>query len=307
GYAELLQVGEERSDGSAYIDAQHPHSSPVMGLVFSDTIALADQRTLKLSFAPRGESNDGPVAYMHRASARDNPDAPLGHHVGQDVGHISSTVLAARFRNGPWTVEASAFSGAEPEPTHVTLPIGALDSGALRLGYDVNADHRLMASVAHIKQADPAFPGTTSATRLSASTYDRFMARGQWSVDHAFVLGMIRRDPGGANLASLLDEFTAMRGPSAIWGRLELLQRLGTELALDNVPPTATADDRRWISALTVGYSHWLAGRGGIECAIGASLTADVIPDAWAHAYGSRTPLTARLIVQVHGDSRWNR
>ena len=31
-YPELLQVGEERSDGSPCIDAQHPHSSPIMGL-----------------------------------------------------------------------------------------------------------------------------------------------------------------------------------------------------------------------------------------------------------------------------------
>src|ERR1700712_370866 len=38
GYPELLQIGEENSDGRPYIDAQHPHSSPVMGLTFSDTI-----------------------------------------------------------------------------------------------------------------------------------------------------------------------------------------------------------------------------------------------------------------------------
>src|SRR6202008_2178954 len=50
GYPELLQVGEERSDGSAYIDAQHPHTSPIMGLTLSDTISLADTRSLRLYF-----------------------------------------------------------------------------------------------------------------------------------------------------------------------------------------------------------------------------------------------------------------
>lgn len=307
GYAELLQVGEERGDGSAYIDAQHPHSSPLMGLTLSDTFSLADHRTLRLSFAPRGESGDGPVAYMHRASARDNPDAPLGHHVGQDVGHISSTVLAAQLRTGPWTLEASAFNGSEPEPTHVDLPIGALDSGALRLAYDINMDHRILASVAHVAQADPAFPGTTSAMRLSASAYDHFTLRGNWTVDHAFVLGSIQRNPAGAKLASLLDEFTATRGSTAVWGRVELLQRLGSELALANPTAPGAANDRHWISALTIGYSHWIGGRRGIEFALGSSLTADVVPEAWAHAYGSRAPLTARLIVQAHGDSRWHR
>jgi hypothetical protein len=29
-YPELLQIGEERSDGSPYIDARHPHRSPIM-------------------------------------------------------------------------------------------------------------------------------------------------------------------------------------------------------------------------------------------------------------------------------------
>ena len=52
GYPELLQIGEERGDGTPYIDAQHPHTSPVMGLTLSDTLTWADHQSLKLSFAP---------------------------------------------------------------------------------------------------------------------------------------------------------------------------------------------------------------------------------------------------------------
>ncbi len=62
GYPELLQIGEERGDGSPFIDAQHPHSSPIMGLTLSDTINLNSMNALKLFFAPRGGSTDGPVA-----------------------------------------------------------------------------------------------------------------------------------------------------------------------------------------------------------------------------------------------------
>jgi hypothetical protein len=305
GYPELLQVGEQRSDGSAYVDAQHPHSSPIMGLTLSDTISLTGARSLRLYFAPRGESTDGPVVYMHRASARDNPDAPLGHHVAQDVGHISSTVLAAQLSSGKWIIEASVFNGTEPEPTHVNLPIGPLNSGAMRLTYVMNTEHRVSTSVAHIDQVDPAYPGTTSATRLSASIYDQFALGGPWQVDHSFILGSIRRHPDGATLTSFLDEVTLAHGPAELWGRLELLQRLNSELGIPSSPMATGTAGRRWVSALTVGYTHWFPGRHHVDFAIGSSLTADVIQKPWAMAYGSQVPLTVRLIFQVRGTRNW--
>jgi len=306
GYPELLQIGEERSDESPYIDAQHPHSSPIMGLTISDTIALTGNRSVRLSFAPRGESTDGPVAYLHRASARDNPDAPLGHHVGQDVGHISSTVLAARLSTGIWTIEVSAFNGTEPEPMHVNLPLGPLNSGALRLNYAASEDHLVMASVAQVDQMDPEYPGTTSATRLSASIYDRFSLSGSWKIDHSFVIGSIRRHPDGTTLNSFLDEATVSKGSSELWGRVELLQRLNSELGIP-ATPTMTSSDKRWVSALTIGYTHWMRGHHYLEFGIGTSCTADFIPEVWAKSYGSQVPLTGRLILQVRGAGQWRR
>ncbi|HXL73923.1 MAG TPA: hypothetical protein VN963_09900, partial [bacterium] len=83
GTPELLQIGENQADGQPFVDAQHPHSSPIMGLTLSDTISLGDDKSsLKLFAAPRGESTDGPVAFMHRITGEVNPDVPLGHHVG---------------------------------------------------------------------------------------------------------------------------------------------------------------------------------------------------------------------------------
>lgn len=304
GYTELLQIGEERSDGTPFIDAQHPHSSPVMGLTLSDTVNLGSSNTLKLFFAPRGESTDGPIAFMHRESARDDPDAPLGHHVGQDVGHISSTVLGAQLTLGEVTVEASAFNGDEPQPTKVNLPLGTINSEALRVTYALEPDHRVMASVAHVDQADPMYPGTTSAIRVSTSLYDRFALDGG-SLDHSFIVGRIERYPNSTSLTSLLDEAVWVRGSSDIWGRLEVLQRLASELAIPSADSVAGADARRWVSALTLGYTHWTELNRGLQFGLGASLTLDVIPSDWATAYGSRTPLTARIIFQLRGSGRW--
>src|SRR6185437_3841264 len=38
GTPELLQIGARQADGIPFLDAQHPHSSPIMGLTLSDTI-----------------------------------------------------------------------------------------------------------------------------------------------------------------------------------------------------------------------------------------------------------------------------
>jgi hypothetical protein len=304
GYPELLQIGEERRDGSPYIDAQHPHSSPIMGLTLSDTIRLDSADTLKLSLAPRGESTDGPIAFMHRESARDDPDAPLGHHVGQDVGHITSTVIGTQLDLGRLIIEASVFNGTEPSPTKVDLPIGALNSEALRVTYVLAPAHRVMASVAQVEQRDSQYPGTTSATRSSVSVYDHFSPGDAGSVDHAFIIGSITRHPAAATLTSLLDEAILQQGSSDVWGRIEVLERLRSELGIPITTPGA-ADDKQWVSALTLGYTHWLTRGDALNVGLGSSLTMDVVPEAWAAAYGGRTPLTVRLMVQIRGSGRW--
>jgi len=300
GYPLLLQIGEERSNGSPYIDAQHPHSSPIMGLTLSDAVTLGESSSLKLFLAPRGESTDGPIPFMHRQSARDDPDAPLGHHVGQDVGHISSTVLGVQLTLGQVTIETSAFNGTEPQPDKVDLPLAPLNSEALRVTYAFRPDHSVMASVAHVQQEDPTYPGTTSATRLSTSLYDRFAVDGA-TIDHSFVAGWIDRYPNSTSETSFLDEGVFQRGRSDVWGRIEVLQRLASELAMPNAPLSSAADDKHWVSSVTLGYTHWTALHESLQLGVGTSLTLDFIPSDWAVAYGDRTPLTARLIVQLRG------
>lgn len=300
GYPELLQVGEQRANGQPFIDAQHPHSSPIMGLTLGYQWDFSAARSLGFSFAPRGASTDGPIAFMHRASARDNPDAPLGHHVGQDVGHISSTVLATQLVLGRVTLEASAFNGSEPAPTHVDLPLGRLDSGGARVTLAFAPTHRLMASLARVRQQDEVYPGSQHATRWSASWQDDARPTQQHGLDHSLVLGLIQRDGSAATLRSVLDEGVLGFGRTEAWWRVEALERLGTELGIPQ-----PGDSPRWVQALTLGATRWSAPRRAWQLGIGASLTLDRVPEAWSAAYGARMPLTARLIVQLRADGRW--
>ena len=303
GYPELLQIGEQRDDGSPFIDDQHPHSSPIMGLTLSDTISFGvGKNHAKVWFAPRGESTDGPVAFMHRATGVVNPDAPLGHHIGQDVGHISSTVVGASIFVGDTTIEASSFNGTEPDPMKVDLPIGALNSYAARLTEQFSRHFYAMASAAFVKSPDPNEPDLDHLWRYSASIYGETQIDEGWSLSETLIWGLINNFDHSSSLNSFADEFLLRKDACSFWGRLEILQRTPSELAVIN---TDDMNRGRWVTAATFGYTHRLAEWGDAELGLGGSLTKDFLPPEFESAYGG-DPLTAKIFLHLSGAKMWH-
>ena len=105
GFPQLFQTGESYR-GRPIIDAQHPHDA-VMELAASYTISISENVAVQIYGGPVGEPALGPVAFMHRSSAIENPSSPLGHH-WQDSTHIipwgdhrRSDGLAAEVRGFP--------------------------------------------------------------------------------------------------------------------------------------------------------------------------------------------------------------
>jgi hypothetical protein len=94
-YPEFFQQGGETAFGRPLIDGQHPHD------FFMEIAALYDLKSgerslLSVYAAPVGDPAMGPPAYSHRASASENPTAPLGHHL-EDSTHIADEVITAGF------------------------------------------------------------------------------------------------------------------------------------------------------------------------------------------------------------------
>ena len=235
GYPELLQIGEEDANDQPYIDAQHPHSSPIMGLTLSDTIKLSGEKSyLKLFFAPRGQTTEGPIAFMHRATGMNNPDAPLGHHIGQDVSHITSTVVGASLGLGKTNIEFSAFHGAEPEPTEVDLPIGKINSYAARAIYQFNDDFYAMISGSYAKDPEPHEQAIKKVNRYSASIYYDKKFPSMWMFHNSLIFGQVHNYDHISKLRSFNEEFLfhAMDLPHNIWGRIEVLERGANELLI---------------------------------------------------------------------------
>ena len=97
GYREIFQVGETLDD-LPLIDRQHPHDFLMQAAVVWRT-PLGRGYSLTLAGAPVGEPALGPVTFMHRASAFENPTAPLAHHTF-DSTHIAMGVLTAGLDRG---------------------------------------------------------------------------------------------------------------------------------------------------------------------------------------------------------------
>ena len=302
GYPLLLQIGEENDDHEPYIDAQHPHSSPIMGLTFSDTISLGSGKDhVKLWFAPRGQSTDGPIAFMHRPTGMVNPDAPLGHHLGQDAGHITSTVLGAAVRRSETTIEASIFNGTEPEPAKVDLPIGSLNSYAARLTQEFTPHFSVMGSYAFVKNPEPHDSSIDHVDRYSISVYNDHDFENGWMIHNAFIYGLINFYGGTSALNSYGEELWLHEGKKNIFARLEYLQRTEGQLQIASTTP----NDPKWLTAVTVGYSHRIANYEWNEISLGVSVTKDFLPATFKTAY-SGEPLAGKIFLQVGGMQMWD-
>ena len=108
GYPLLLQSGEAYQ-GEPLHDRQHPHDL-FMELSATWERALTRRVGLSLYAAPVGEPALGPVAFMHRPSAENDPFATIAHH-WQDVTHITFGVLTAGLFTRAEKLEVSLFNG----------------------------------------------------------------------------------------------------------------------------------------------------------------------------------------------------
>jgi hypothetical protein len=309
GYPLPFQVGEDNSEGVPFVDAQHPHSSPLMGLTLTDVMSLwtTKLRIVRVWFAPRGESTDGPIAFMHRATGTVNPDAPLGHHVGEDVGHISSTVIGASLTLPSTIVEVSTFHGREPDPDAVDLPIGVPDSVAARVSQQLGRHYTVAASLAYVHDPEGTGPSSTMADpvmRASLSAYARWNLPLDWRAHVTLIWGGVSNYDATPWLDAITGEVLFTDWDNALWGRLEILQRTPAELRVNPLPMDPNAPD--WVGALTLGYTRRAVSLGPLDFSVGASGTLNFVTDTFLNAYGGRPILSGKLFVEARVIKMWD-
>jgi hypothetical protein len=131
GSPQLFQTGESYQ-GTPLVNYQHPHDL-IMGL--GATYRLEPERVAYVFGADLvGSPTLGPIAFMHRDSARSNPQVPLTHHF-LDSTHITTGVLRGGVEAAGFTFEGSVFRGEEPDEHRLNIDTPRLDSWAARVGW----------------------------------------------------------------------------------------------------------------------------------------------------------------------------
>jgi hypothetical protein len=275
-FPELFQTGET-AFGSPIIDGQHPHNF-FMELSLRYTHPIAEGSSFTFYVAPVGDPALGPVAYPHRASASELPQAPLGHHL-EDSTHISDDVVTAGIRNRMFGIEASGFHGAEPGENRWIIQTGGLDSWSTRLTFAPGQNWAAQVSTGRLTHPEALEAG--DQTRVTASvSYNRPYARGSWA--STLLWGRVHKTADGANLNGYLAETVArFRDANYLTGRIELDDK---DELFGEIDPLAGRVFR--VAAYTAGYTHDIPLLPHITSGLGANFTAYTMPDAFRPYYG---------------------
>jgi len=286
-YPEFFETGET-AYGKPLIDAQHPHNF-VMALGFHYTRKLTPGVILDLYFAPVGDPALGPVAFPHRASAAELPEAPLSHHL-QDSTHIADEVVTTGLSYRKFKLEASGFYGSEPNENRWTIETGPINSWSTRLWYFPGANWAAQVSLGRLDHPEAVVPGDQIRSTASLS-YSKPLASGRaWS--SSLIWGRNHDTGSEHNLNSYLAESVLpIRRRNFITGRIELVDK--DELAIPGIFR---------IGAYTLGYTRDVDLFGSafarrIESGVGADISTYSLPDTLKPLYGNR-PLGGEIFVR---------
>jgi hypothetical protein len=281
-YPELFQTGET-AYGKQIVDGQHPHDF-VMELALHYSHPLGEKTTWELYAAPVGDPALGPVAYPHRVSAEELPEAPLAHHL-QDSTHISYDVVTAGITHGIVRVEASGFHGAEPNENRWTVGYGAMDSYSARITVSPSANWSGQVSAGRLTRPEALEPGDQLRTTASL-TYNRPYAKGNWAT--SVIWGRVHKTDSGANLNGYgLESVARFARKNYVTGRIELVDK--DELL--------AAGQQFRIGAYTIGYTRDFYVVPRIATGLGANFTTYSMPAALDPYYGQR-PVAVMLFLR---------
>jgi hypothetical protein len=293
----LFQTGETYK-GERIIDRQHPHDL-FMELSAQYTLALGEQGTWFTYFGYPGEPALGPPAFMHRASASENPSAALSHHL-QDSTHISFGVFTTGFTYRGFKLEGSVFNGHEPDENRYNFDANRWNSRSARLSYEPNNNWSMQVSYGFLRSPEASEP-TTDIRRVTASVqYNKPLKRGNWA--SAFIWGRNHTSSPGEvhNLNGYTAESTVnFLDKNYLYTRLELVDKNEPLRATDRALLGIKDDHPSFrIGAYTFGGAREVWNTKKFSMAIGSDLTFYSKPAVLDQLYGNN-PVSWRLFLRL--------
>jgi hypothetical protein len=280
GSPQLFQTGESYQ-GVPLVNFQHPHDL-IMGLGAKYRIARGPV-TYLLGADLVGPPALGPAPFMHRPSARNNPQVPITHHFA-DSSHVSAGVLTAGAQIGPMTVESSVFRGAEPDDRRFALERPRLDSWSARIGWRNGAWH---AQFSGGRLHEPEWFEPYDVTRLTVSVGFEGELRSRPFAATA-IWGQNRDDNGFNDVSNgaLFEWDLGATSASIVYGRAEHAQKALFGLGFH---PKGSVHPHFFygVTAVTTGYLREILSSPFGRIGIAADVTFYRMPENLALYYGS--------------------
>ena len=290
GYPLLFQSGESWHDQPLH-DRQHPHD------LFDElSFSISQKFDVDLSgyfyFGYPGEPALGPPTFMHRPSAMDDPDAPIGHH-WQDSTHVTFGVATAGLQWRNVKIEGSTFTGREPDENRYDFDRPRFDSFSGRVSWNPTQNLALQVSHGYIKSPEALEPDAKRHRTTASAIYNQPLGKdSNWST--SFVWGQ-NHDTHEGSTQSFLLETDFQRDRDTIYARWERVEKSGHELVLarnhfDEIFP---------VHAATIGYVRDLSHGNKIDIGLGGQFTVNVWPNELDRYYGDGPGYAFELFVRI--------
>jgi hypothetical protein len=286
GYPNLFATGETVG-GQPLVDRQHPHDL-FMELAARLDVYIANDTSVFLYSGPVGEPALGPSAFMHRSSAKLNPEAPITHH-WFDSTHITYGVATAGISTSKFQVEGSVFTGREPDEDRWNIEKPRFDSWSVRATFNPSPQWAMQISHGFLKQPEFSIHPDENEHRTTASVN---YANGS-GVSAAAAFSAKNRDPGPTLTAFLAEANWDIDDHHTVFARFENVKN--DELFPNELSPLHEVPFR--VSKLQAGYAYRLPLTGPLNLALGGTVSAFAKPGALDAAYG-KNPMGFTLFAK---------
>jgi hypothetical protein len=293
GSPQVFQAGETYN-GAPLSNYQHPHDL-VMAL---GGRYRRSKRGVGYSFTADvvGAPALGPTVFLHRESARDNPETPLVHHY-TDSTHTTFGVLTGGVDANGFAVEASWFKGEEPDDNRLNIDPLKLDSWSVRGSWQRGPWHAQV-SGGHLHRPEPF--ELYNMARLTASVeYSGAIGSRPFS---ATLLWGENREIHGILDGYLFEWDLRAHARGAFYGRAEAVAKDLLDLGGPDPPGFVEFHRISHIAALTIGYVYDIADRPWGRLGAGADATLYNVGENLVEDFGS--PHSFHVFLRYRPEAR---
>ena len=280
----------ETYQGIPLVDRQHAHDL-FAELAVNYTHSFTKDIDVNTYFGYPSEPTLGPVVFMHRLSAMNDPDASLSHH-WQDASHITFGVGTIGFRYSIVKVEGSIFTGREPDENRYNFDKPTFDSYSYRISTNPDRYFSMQFSQGFIKSPEALEPDvniirtTASVIHTKSLKHGKFIATSLvWGMNHSSL---------GKNLNSVLFESSLKLKPISIFTRYEFVQKDANELQLHEFINNPTFN----INAFTLGLNKVLFTKFRTDISLGVQGTINLSDNNLKSVYGNN-PFASEVYIKI--------